>query len=209
MSPARLLGPAIPPNRPRDGAAGVYWCVDGIEGLERWAADARAREAAEARVRERWLRSQAEEGASLAGILLALAERRETVVLETVAGGRHRATVTGVGVDFVALEGPAGVRILVALAAVADVRVIEDEARRSAPPATGQDDAALGVRLADVLAQAAGQRPRLSVRAGAATVVGDLRAVGDDVLTLRTDGAAGLVYVSLASTSDISFLASG
>ena len=191
------------------GAVDELGDIGDFEGLERWAADARAREAAEARVRERWLRSQAEEGASLAGILLALAERRETVVLETLAGGRHRATVTGVGLDFVALEGPAGGRILVALAAVADVRVVEDEARRSAPPATGREEAALGVRLADVLAQAAGQRPRLSVRAGAATVVGDLRAVGDDVLTLRTEGAAGLVYVSLASTSDISFLASG
>ena len=40
-------------------------------------------------------------------------------------------------------------------------------------------------------------------------MTGDLRAVGDYVLTLRTDGAARLVYVSLASASDISFLASG
>jgi hypothetical protein len=188
--------------------------MDGLEDLERWAADARAREAAEARVRERWLRSQAEEGATLAGILLALAERRETVVLETVAGGRHRATVTGVGVDFVALQAAGGVTTLVVLGTVAAVRVVDGRTRRPAPPATGQSATArtagaLGVRLADVLGQASGQRPRLSVRAGATTVVGDLRAVGDDVLTLRTDGSAGLVYVPLPSVSDISFLASG
>jgi hypothetical protein len=68
---------------------------------------------------------------------------------------------------------------------------------------------ALAVRLADVLAQAAGQRPRVSVHAGTAPVVGDLRSVGRDVLTLRTDGAAGAVYVALASVSEVSFLASG
>ncbi len=38
--------------------------MDDLEGLERWAADARAREAADARVRERWLRAQAEEEAA-------------------------------------------------------------------------------------------------------------------------------------------------
>ena len=188
--------------------------MDGIEDLERWAADARAREAAEARVRERWLRSQAEEGTTLAGLLLALAERREPVVVATVAGGRHRGVLIAVGVDFVAVQAPAGTTTLVALAAVADVRVV-DAGRRPIAPATvdgharGEGRLAFGVRLVDVLGQAAGQRPRVAVQAGAASVVGDLRSVGDDVLTLRTDGAAGLVYVSLPSVSDVSFLASG
>jgi len=66
----------------------------------------------------------------------------------------------------------------------------------------------LGVRLADVLAQAAGQRPRISVQTGTVSAVGDLRAVGSDVLTLHTDGT-GVVYVRLASVSEVSFLASG
>ena len=180
--------------------------MDGVEGLERWAADARAREAADARVRERWLRAQAEEEASLAGVLLALAERRATVVASTVAGRRHRGVVTGVGVDFAALRAGAGTAILVVLAAVAEVRVVEGESKR--PTTGGGGGQELGVRLADVLAQAAGQRPRVAVQTGAASVVGDLRAVGSDVLTLRTD-AADLVYVGLPSVSDISFLASG
>jgi hypothetical protein len=197
--------------------------MDDLDGLERWAADARAGEAAGARVRERWLRAQAEEGASLAGLLLALAERREVVLLITTAALAHRGAVTGVGEDFVALEVPAGTTTLVALAAVASVRAVEG-ARRFSTPATGHgradDDAgggggrggggpSLGVHLGDVLAQAAGQRPRISVQAGTTSVVGDLRAVGADVLTLRADGAAGLVYVSLASLSAVSFLASG
>lgn len=186
--------------------------MDDLEGLERWAADARAREAADARVRERWLRAQAEEEASLAGVLLALAERGETVVVTTVAGRRHRGVVTGVGLDFAALQAPAGVTTLVTLAGLGDTRVVEEGTRvRAAPSAAASDGAggALGVRLADVLAQAAGQRPRVAVQAGAASVVGDLRSVGTDVVSIRADGEAGLVYVALASVSEVSFLASG
>jgi hypothetical protein len=156
-------------------------------------------------VRERWLRAQAEEEASLAGVLLALAERGETVVLTTVTGRRHRGVVAGVGVDFAALRVPAGTTTLVALAGLCDVRLVEG-ARLTTGDGGGRG--ALGVRLIDVLAQAAGQRPRVAVQAGAASVVGDLRSVGSDVLTLRTDAGA-LVYVGLASMSEVSFLASG
>ncbi len=190
--------------------------MEGLGDLEQWAADARAREAADARVRERWLRAQAAEEASLAGVLLALAERREGVVLTTAAGGRHRGVVTGVGLDFVAVEVPAGTATLVALSALAGVRVAEDGMgpRRRSPARTATTgdrvgQGALGVRLGDVLAQAAGQRPRVSVHAGAVSVVGELAAVGRDVLTVRTDGDGGVVYVGLTSVSDISFLASG
>jgi hypothetical protein len=181
--------------------------TDGAGDLERWAADARAREAADARVRERWLRAQAEEESSLAGVLLALAERRETVVVTTVAGRRHRGVVAGVGVDFAALQAPAGTTTLLALAALGDVRVV-DRGRRSSTT-TGDGAVELGVRLGEVLAQAAGQRPRISVQAGVAVVVGDLRGVGGDVITVRADGEAGAVYVPLASISEVSFLASG
>ena len=180
--------------------------MDDLGDLERWAADARAREAAEARVRERWLRAQAEEEASLGGVLLALAERRATVVASTRSGRRHRGMVTGVGLDFAVVEGGAGTATLLVLAALAEFRVVEGAPRR---PTTGDAEGReLGVRLVDVLAQAAGQRPRVAVQAGQISVVGDLRAVGGDVLTLRTDAAA-LAYVGLASVSEVSFLASG
>ena len=184
---------------------GTFLLTDGLEDLERWAADARAREAADARVRERWLRAQAEEEASLAGVLLALAERRETVVATTAGGRRYRGVVTGVGVDFAALQAPVGATTLVTLAGLADVRVVEGT-RLTTGDGSGRGD--LGVRLGDVLAQAAGQRPRVAVQAGAASVVGALRAVGSDVLTLLTD-AAGIVYVGLASVSEVSLFASG
>lgn len=186
--------------------------MDGLEDLERWAADARARAAADARVRERWLRAQAEEEASLAGALLACAEREETVVLTGVDGHRHRGIVAGVGVDFCAVIAPGGTTSLVALDALAQVRPVDPTGRRRAAAAGhghGHGRASLGVRLADVLAQAAGQRPRISLHAGTASVVGELQAVGSDVATVRTDGDGGVVYVRLASVSDVSFLASG
>ena len=182
--------------------------MDGAGDLERWAAGARAREAADSRVRERWLRAQAEEDASMAGVLLALAERRETVVVATVAGRRYRGVVTGVGVDFVAIEAEGGTTTLLALSGLGDVRVAEG-GPRTTTTGEGSGPGELGVRMGDVLAQAAGQRPRILVHAGAASVVGDLRAVGRDVLTMQTDGAAGAVYVGLASLSEVSFLASG
>ena len=47
------------------------------------------------------------------------------------------------------------------------------------------------------------------MQAGATALVGDLRAVGGDVVTVRADGEAGVVYVPLLSISEVSFLASG
>ncbi len=144
----------------------------------------------------------------MAGVLLAFAERRETVVAVTVGGRRYRGVVTGVGVDFVAIEAEGGATTLLALSGLGDVRVAEGRPRVTTT-GEGSGPGELGVRLGEVLAQAAGQRPRILVHAGAASVVGDLRAVGRDVLTLQTDGAAGAVYVGLASLSEVSFLASG
>ena len=193
--------------------------MDGLEDLERWAADARARDAADARVRERWLRAQAEEDASLDDVLLSFAENEVAIVLTTVDGRRHYGQVGGVGVDFCALQAAGGTTTLIALTVLGEVRAVAAAGGRRREPAggsgkggesgDGERRASLGVRLADVLAQAAGQRPRVSSQAGSASVTGDLRAVGTDVLTVRTDGAAGLVYVRLESLSEVSFLASG
>jgi len=183
--------------------------MDGLEDLERWAADARARDAADARVRERWLRAQAEEEASITGVLVAIAEREEAVVLTTVQGRRHRGPVVGVGLDFCAVGMAGGATTLVVLDALADVRGCDPSGRNRTPAGVGAGPLSLGVCMADVLAQAAGQRPRVSVQSGATSVVGDLHGVGHDLLRLHTDGAGGVVYVRLASVSEVSFLASG
>ncbi len=178
-----------------------------LDDLERWAAGARAQEAAEARSRERWLRQAAEEEASFAGLLVDLAEDGRPVSVTTVTGRRHHGPIVSVGTDFVAVGGPEGRLVLVALAAMAEVRPAAD-ARRSPAAGAGRDDR--GVTLIEVLAQAVATRPRVAVVLGDVAVVGELRAVGTDVLTVRTDGEpGGLSYVTLASVSEVSLFDSG
>lgn len=195
----------------------------GLDDLERWAAEARAREAAEARARERWLRTQAEEGTRLGLVLAGLAERRADVVVTTTGGHSVQGRLAGVGQDFVVLER--GVITLVALHAVAWVREPPGPASRSTP-ATGPDEGldahggedlgigreglGPGASLSGVLAHAVANRPRVSIVADAASLTGELRTVGLDVLVLRTPGEPpSLAYVRLRSVYEISFLDSG
>ncbi len=179
-----------------------------LDDLERWAAGARAQEAAEARIRERWLRQAAEEEASFAGLLLDLAEDGRPVSVTTTSGRRQQGPIAAVGADFVAVGGPDGRLVLVATAAVAEVRPAAS-AHRHLPAATSGRHP-LGVTLAEVLAQAVATRPRVAMVAGGVTVVGHLRAVGVDVLTVRTDGEPpGTSYVTLASVSEVSLFDSG
>ena len=178
-----------------------------LADVERWAAEVRARDAADARVRERWLRRSAEEEAELAGVLLDLAERGVTAVITTSSGRRHPGRVAAVGSDFVAMRTGGDRTTLVALGALASVRV-DGVGGTTGGPAVGRRS--VTVSMADVLAHAVGRRPRVQAHCDAATVAGELRSVGADVVTLLTDGdPSGQAYVSLASVSEISLLDSG
>ena len=188
---------------------------DDLDGLERWAAEARARDAADARTRERWLRTQAEEDARLRQVLQGLAERATTVTAATSSGRHLTGRLLRVGDDFVLLESPGGRLNLIALAALGWCRAVRGERRRP-EPAVGPDPAldpgldASAAALVDVLAHAAERRPRLLVHAGSAALTGELRSVGVDLLVLETaEDPPALVYVRLPSVSDISFLDSG
>lgn len=211
---------------PEPGGDGVTGRgTDGaIDDLDRWAADVRARDAAEARARERWLRTQAEEEATLAGLLLDAAERRGAVSLQTKANRTYSGRIRSVGRDFVAIRASGAPLTLVAISAVALIVPDEPGRSRPAPPASSgsgsdRDAASLSLGLADMLAQAAGDRPRVSVDTGAQVVVGDLRTVGSDVITVTTPagaspGAVGRLspaqaLIPLQSLSAISFLDSG
>lgn len=193
-----------------------------LEGIDRWLADARAREAADARSRERWLRRQSEEEAGLAGLLLDLAEREDQIVAVCASGRSHAGRITAVGADFVGVRAPGGRTTLVVLHSLATVRRAArggDDGRRgratapSAPSsrrAGDRVDRRLAVTLLDVLGHAVGDRPRVRLRALDATVVGELRAVGADVITIHADGeVTGMVYARLASVSEVSLLDSG
>jgi hypothetical protein len=173
-----------------------------LADLNRWAAEQRVDEASAARARERSLRQQAAEGATLTGLLVDLAEQHASVSLRTVAGTVHRGQVLAVGVDFVAMATREGALTLVALPAVASLRAPDARVTRA------ETDRAPGpLDLGEVLAGAAAERPRVRVVTGDEQVVGELRAAGLDVLTIRTDGhPPAAVYVALPSVSEVSLL---
>lgn len=170
--------PALPRSAP-----GLFGDDDAFgRSLARWASDAAVDEAARSRARERWLRVQAEEEASLAGTLVDLAERRRPVVLD-VGSLRLRGVVVGVGADFVAVQGDGGHQALVPFAGIGALRADPGS------EVVGDRPATLDVTLATVLGPVAAERTEVLVHAAPdVRARGVLRAVGSDVLRLRSDG---------------------
>lgn len=176
--------------------------VDGVlAALAAWEAERRVDEAAESRVRERWLRQQAAESATLAGVLLDQAEAGAEVAVRTAAGHVLGGTVAAVGRDFAVVRSPAGRSTFVALAAVASVR--SSPARRA--DASGDRSPPIGVSLADVLLRLSGDQPTVRIVAGAETVAGILRWVGADVALLEVGGEPPvLAHIPLAAVAEVS-----
>lgn len=171
---------------------------DLVADLTRWLAEQRADAAAAARARERWLRQAAEEDAVVAGVLLDLAERATTTVLQGVAGRTHRGRVRAVGEDFVAVR-----------TGVTDVLLPFDSIvtiRSEGPSPSGADRApALDIDFAAAVAAVGADRPRvLLVARDGSGLSGEVRSVGRDVLALRPADAAGVVHVPLASLAELS-----
>lgn len=192
---------------------------DGLLTLLRaWAGDARTRDAAAARTRERWLRLQAAEAATWLGTLVDLAERRQVVTLQVGATARTGRLV-GVGHDLCVLDEAAGA-VLVALPHVHALQAHPTRPigpRGAGPTGAGATNAgtrpstagtstagtpadlvadgnrrpALELSFADALAALAAERSpvRLGLAAGA-DAVGTLVAVGADVVTLRGNAVA-------------------
>ena len=169
--------------------------------LHGWLADARVEGSAGARARERWLHAAAEADATFAGVLLDLAERGTAVAVSTTGGRRHHGAIEVIGADFVALRLPSGAEVLLAL------RVVT--ALRTAPlvdGTVGEQVLTTDLRLTDVLAELGAERTRvLLVPAdGADSVAGELRSVGRDVVTVRSDGdPPAMAYVPLAGIAEV------
>lgn len=181
-----------------------------LDDLERWAAESLAREAADERVRERWLRRQTEDGATFSTLLLDLAERDATVILATMPGQRHQGRITVVGADFTAVRTSVGHLTLLPFAWLSTV-VPGGEWTGAYAAGTPEDrPAPLGVMLADALAEAAATRPRVSLRSGGSAVAGELRSMGADLITLAVgEPRPRPTYVRLGSVSEVSFFESG
>lgn len=198
------------PIRPRaglDGTAGVGARGGGpgawTARLERWAAEARVDEAARARSRERSLRRQAEEGATLAGVLADLAEGAGSVRVQLRGGRGVAGIVRAVGDDVVVLEpvgagaGPA----VVALSALTAVR-----AGPGTRAVTGDRRVGSGLRLIDVVAELAAEREQVRVlTVDGEAVPGRLRSLGRDVVAVSADpgAAGGAAYVPLAALAAV------
>lgn len=179
---------------------------EGWDRLERWVAELRTDDAARGRARTSWLARQAEEEATLAGVLTDLAERGRPVVVSVRGGGRHRGVLRLVGVDFCALQTPTGADVVVAFAAVTAVAAQPGETA-----VTGDRGDLAATTLGHALAAlaGAGRRVRVLALGGGDALSGELRSVGRDVVALRLDGTGGTVYVPLASLAEVSLTESG
>ena len=173
--------------------------------MDRWAAEERVARAVDERRRIAWLGRQPDRGATLAGLLVAVAERSRPVVVEMVDGRRHRGSPTVVGRDMVELRTDAGTVVLLALAAIGSVRVTEpdlgDLASSGPAPST---------HLAAELARLAEDRPRVRmVTVGRADpLTGTLVAAGPHLVVVRLEGG-DVAYVPLAALAEVSLPESG
>ncbi|MBO0713230.1 MAG: hypothetical protein J2O39_04130 [Acidimicrobiales bacterium] len=183
-----------------------------LEELTRWSALERAGETAAGRMREGWLRRQAAEEATWAGLAADLAERRASVVVHVAGGRAHRGRLVASGGDFLLLvvgdESSRPVPLLLALAFVTAMR----RPTGDVPP--GPTERRVDEKLpslASLLARLSGERPRVRVvLVGGETVVGDLDAVGQDVAIVRLlDGQGAVAYLRLVAVAEVSLLGSG
>lgn len=167
-------------------------------------ADDAAHEAAvRARAEERALRETAAELATWVGTLRDLAEARRTVTVHLAAGRTHRGRIVAVGVDHIGLETERGALALLRLTAI---RLVRTEPERPAPPATGDRARAQDRTLLEALDRLVdrGARVALVLDGDREPLVGRLLALGEDVLTLRLDGAGGnAVYAPIGAVAEV------
>ncbi len=170
--------------------------------LHRFIADALVDEAAAARSRQFWLEQQLAEGATLAGVLIDIAESQIACRATLTSGAVLRCRLSVVGDDFMLAVDDHDVEHFVALPAINHVAV---ESTR-APVGLSSRSASLSLALA--LAAVAEDRPLVAVHhLDGTSVRGELLRCGADHCTLRVREAAfKSVMVPLASLSHLTSL---
>jgi hypothetical protein len=158
-----------------------------LNAFARWSAEMRVRAETTGRSRQRWLHQQASESATFAGTLLDLAERRSQVSVLS-PGRRFSGRLVGVGANLCVLEEPTRVTV-VTLSQVIAVQPHLDAPIRGLSVATGNRPVALEMTFSQALAAMASDlAPIRLALSGTETLVGDLVAAGEDVVTLRVRG---------------------
>jgi hypothetical protein len=188
---------------PRPGRGDLFGRAgdDFSHRLARWSAEARADDAAAARARERWLRQQATEAATMAGVLVDTAERGTAVTIHVDSDRTHRGALTTVGHDVVALTSERSAAVFVAIGAITAVAVDE----RSGEP-TGTRQPVSDLHLGDVFAElAAGRAPVVVNVRGGAMWSGSVTAAGVDVVTIRPHAGdrVAAVHLQIAAVVDV------
>jgi hypothetical protein len=175
---------------------------DGVEGLlADWTASIRHHDDTSARARQRWLRQQLEEESTFSGLLLDLAERGLPVVVQGRGSRVHRGVLSAVASDCVVLRAPSGVHVLLAYHGIAWIRPEEV----SGTP-TGDRGVSIDLGVAELLAALVGERPRVLIVSldHGEGLAGELRAVGQDVVTIRLEaGVRSTVFVPVGSISEM------
>lgn len=169
--------------------------------LADWLDEVRTDSARDRRRREHWLRRQAADDASLTGVLVDLAEQGHLVRITTTGGGRHLGRVRGAGAEVVVLESGRQ-RVVVAADAVVTVQAAPGEQMVTSPVGhrVGDDPTTLG----DLLSHAVGEPEEVTlVTRSGQSLVGELVAVGRDVVMLRPDRRTPVVYARLDSLSEV------
>ncbi len=185
-----------------DGQPDPLSAVDPLAGLARWIADEAVGQAAGERARQAWLRQQAGESASLAGILTDHAEAGRRVVTSTLGGRRASGLITAVGIDFAAVREPDLGEVIIPLSRLAIVRTAPGDAA-----AIGDRAQHYEVVMAHALAELAAERPTVLVAAGNEAARGALQSVGTDVITVLINGPQrSSVHVALAAIDHIVIL---
>jgi hypothetical protein len=171
--------------------------------LQRLLDESRADSGRDARRRRRMLQALAEETATLRGTLIDLAERETGVIVRTLDGRNHRGRIRVVGSDFVVVATDAG-DTWVPLVALELVRLAPGVRAGSA---TG-DRSVLDLELGEALGRVAPNHPEVAVQTvSGEPLIGRLRSVGADVVTLELNGSARQpCYLRLASLLSVVFL---
>lgn len=193
-------GPALAESLDDDDLFGVRMAAR----LDRFVADARAEQAAARRRREHWLQRQANDEASLVGVLVDLAERGDAVAVHARAGRVHHGCIEVVGADFILLGRGELPCVVVALTAVSAVTT-----QSGTPIATGARKVVAVRTLAQLVEGLCGGRERVTlvVDDGRYTVTGTLWSLGQDVVTVRLDSATvadrRTAYLPLVAISEL------
>jgi hypothetical protein len=182
---------------PRESDAVVDALLDSFRS---WSADQRAIDAAARRSKQRWLRQQAGEMATVAGTLLDLCESATPLALRTIGRRTHSGTVVAAGTDVCVLHArpPARVQgagaagtgsiVVVALGAIVALRPLAG--RRPIEPSPDRVPE-LRLSMGDVVAILSEDRMPVRLElADGEVVAGELRSVGADVVTLRSPGGS-------------------